>query len=478
MVSLSTLDEEKRDVLTQYQSITQTKDFDEALGQLIEHDWNLERAVQNIYENNPTEKREELEEEVASSTAARSIPSSSSTAHTTIHNTFRTRAQARPFSFLSILLWPFGMAWNITWSIISLASKHSLARIISRPTITNKPRDPRVLAFEFIELFETKYGQVHVEFFKGGYSQALEKARKDLRFMLVILQSDDHDNTDEFNKNTLTSTRFIEFIKQKNILVWGGNVRESEAHKVSYTLQATTYPFLALITLQTSIGNATPKMAVIERMEGTSHPEELISQIEIAIDRHGAVVNRLKNERSQRDMERQLLKDQDAAYHQSLKADQEKTRLAEEEKEVAARAQEQILYEKRQIELLKEKREQYIQYLYANLPKEPEENAGKVAKLSFRLANGDRVIRKFNQNDTVDTLYRFVEIYPLLNEKTPAQSVELPTDYVHKYKFTIHSPYPRMEYEPNQDIKLCDIKSLWPSATLVVDAVDDEEEED
>lgn len=95
---------------------------------------------------------------------------------------------------------------------------------------------------------------------------------------------------------------------------------------VSYTLQATTYPFLALIALQTSIGNATPKMAVIERMEGTSHPEELISQIEIAIDRHGAVINRLKSERSQRDMERQLLKDQDAAYHQSLKADQEKVK--------------------------------------------------------------------------------------------------------------------------------------------------------
>ena len=74
------------------------------------------------------------------------------------------------------------------------------ARLLSRPTITNKPRDPRVLAFEFIETFEQNYGQHHVEFFKGGYSQALEKARKDLRFMLVILQSDDHDDTKEFNR--------------------------------------------------------------------------------------------------------------------------------------------------------------------------------------------------------------------------------------------------------------------------------------
>lgn len=93
---------------------------------------------------------------------------------------------------------------------------------------------------------------------------------------------------------------------------------------VSYALKATTYPFIALIALQTSLGSSTPKMTVIERIEGPSHPAEFISQIEIAIDRQGAVVNRLKTERSQRDMERQLLKDQDAAYHQSLKVDQEK----------------------------------------------------------------------------------------------------------------------------------------------------------
>jgi FAS-associated factor 2 len=108
-----------------------------------------------------------------------------------------------------------------------------IARIISRPAITNnsKKRDPRVLAFEFIESFEAKYGQNHVEFFKGGYSQALEKARRELRFMLVILQSDDHDNTLSFCRDTLTSTRVIDFIKEKNILVWAGNVVESEAHK-------------------------------------------------------------------------------------------------------------------------------------------------------------------------------------------------------------------------------------------------------
>jgi hypothetical protein len=55
---------------------------------------------------------------------------------------------------------------------------------------------------------------------------------------------------------------------------------------------------------------------------------------------------------------------------------------------------------------------------------------------------------------------------------------EAPLEYTHKYKFTIHSPYPRMEYAPDETKKICDIKSLWPSATLVVDTVDDEDEEE
>lgn len=52
----------------------------------------------------------------------------------------------------------------------------------------------------------------------------------------------------------------------------------------------------------------------------------------------------------------------------------------------------------------------------------------------------------------------------------------MPEDYTHKYLFKIHSPYPRMEYESDKDKKLANVPSLWPSATLVVDAVDDDDE--
>ena len=77
-----------------------------------------------------------------------------------------------------------------------------------------------------------------------------------------------------------------------------------------------------------------------------------------------------------------------------------KARLAEEEKEALERKAEQERQELREIELLEKKRSDYIQYLLTQLPKEPTE--GKVANISFRLANGDRVVRKFKQDATVD----------------------------------------------------------------------------
>jgi hypothetical protein len=88
---------------------------------------------------------------------------------------------------------------------------------------------------------------------------------------------------------------------------------------------------MALIALQAPYDYVTPKMAVVERMEGYSHPEELISQLGIAVERYGSVLNRLNNDRERRDSERKLKEEQDNAYLQSLEADKEKVTLEKEQ---------------------------------------------------------------------------------------------------------------------------------------------------
>jgi FAS-associated factor 2 len=49
------------------------------------------------------------------------------------------------------------------------------------------------------------------------------------------------------------------------------------------------------------------------------------------------------------------------------------------------------------------KRQDYIHYLFHTLSAEPgTDYHGKITKLNFRLANGERVIRKFKETDSIE----------------------------------------------------------------------------
>ncbi|KAI9271433.1 hypothetical protein BY458DRAFT_533482 [Sporodiniella umbellata] len=266
-----------------------------------------------------------------------------------------------------------------------------------------------------------------------------------------------------------SADRLIDYLEQKQVLVWMGNVREAESHKVSYALQATMYPFTALIGLQPQ--GADSQMTVIERTEGMCDAEGIVASLTTAMARHGSFLQQLKSERAQRSQERQLREDQDKAYRDSLKADQAKAKKVQEEREAWEKEQAKVRERERVKDVQAQKKEAYIHSLLSQLGEEPKE--GRVTKLSFRLADGARVVRLFSEHDSLETLYRFVEVYPWLDKVKVTGDEKAPEDYKHAYSFKIQSPYPRIEYEADPYQRLGSIASLWPAATLVVDTVDE-----
>ena len=52
--------------------------------------------------------------------------------------------------------------------------------------------------------------------------------------------------------------------------------------------------------------------------------------------------------------------------------------------------------------------------------------------------------------------------------------MEAPEGYTHKYSFTVISSYPRVAHEFSSTTQLNQVKSLWPTATLIVEADDDD----
>ncbi|CAH1760431.1 12395_t:CDS:2 [Entrophospora sp. SA101] len=327
-----------------------------------------------------------------------------------------------------------------------------LELIIPRPVITDptatRLRDSQLTA-QVIRKFETNYGDVHPDFFQGSFSQAFDQAKNDVHFLMVILETDEHDNTDKFNR---------------------------------ITLQATTYPFIAFIVLQPPNGSSgsSQKMTVVDRIEGFTTTENIVTRLTNQVNRHEMSLRRMRNERAEREAARQIRDQQDMAYQASLLADQEKERKAHELAEAKRLAEENAKKEKIQRKLTEEKKLKWRRWALSALPDEPPESDKNVARLSFRLANGERVVRRFKPDDTVEMMYVFVDTY-FLREDHSSSSSNLqfpPDDYTHKFDFLLISPYPRTEYHVDKCKTIKNENDIWPSANLIVESLTNGDDND
>jgi len=129
----------------------------------------------------------------------------------------------------------------------------------------------------------------------------------------------------------------------------------------------------------------------------------------IANNEHSLIATRV--DRAERQMASLIRAQQDAAFEESLKADQEKERLKREASEKAAaeeRAKKAALEaEAARLEALAELKVA----LKAALPPEPEaaEEEGKsTIRLMIRLPDGSRLERRFRRTDPVRLLYHYV----------------------------------------------------------------------
>ncbi|KAI9355076.1 ubiquitin-related domain-containing protein [Zopfochytrium polystomum] len=265
--------------------------------------------------------------------------------------------------------------------------------------------DPQAAAARFLLSYEQLYGTEHPQFFLGTYSQALDVAKRELRYLFVILHSPDHDDTDVgFHRETLGSERLLTYLREKNFLVWAGDVRESESFLVSNVLLATRYPFTAIIAPQGS------RMVVVDRIEGLVSPDALVGILTRQTARVDPVIQALRTDRyASHEQARQIREQQDLAYQASLRADQEKEAKAREERERIQREKDEEERLKRQEEERIEAKKKRKQALRESLPPEPAATEPELARIGIRLPSGSRIIRRFRASDKVEALYDFVE---------------------------------------------------------------------
>ena len=132
-----------------------------------------------------------------------------------------------------------------------------------------------------------------------------------------------------------------------------------EGYRVSQALRENVYPFLAVIVLKDN------KMTLVGRLEGPQEVESLITQMRNIIRESEDYLVVARSDRLEREMAAALRQEQDVAYQESLKADQEKARRRQEEQEALNKQEQEEKEHERSIIEEREKRRR-LKFEWAN----------------------------------------------------------------------------------------------------------------
>ncbi|KAG9000856.1 hypothetical protein FRB90_011725 [Tulasnella sp. 427] len=322
-------------------------------------------------------------------------------------------------------------------------------------------------------------GRLLPDFWIGSYESALKVAQKDARPMCVILTCEEHDDTPEFKRSVLTDPDLVRVLTDNDFIVWGGDVRDSEAHQTSLKLSTTTFPFVGFIALHPRSGSRTssgpsapPQLCVLSRHEGS--PTSLTSATTLhnhitntLLPRITPILTRVKNEIRLRKQEQELIAQQDRAYKEAERRDREKVerRQAEERRKQEEEAERRRL-EGEKVSMAK-RREAWRLWKRSTLPAEPT-TAEKAIRIVVRLPNGERLTKRFRPSESVEDLYAAVDVCFLPRDENAVAPTTPPAGYTHEYDFRLATSYPRKEIELSRDV-LGDVGILKGGGNLVVE---------
>ncbi|KAF5004719.1 hypothetical protein FDECE_8800 [Fusarium decemcellulare] len=504
-VDLGQLSTSQQEALNQYTQVT-NQDVSDAIPLLRRSEWNVQIAIAKFFDGEAPDPIAEAQREIPRATARHeNLQESLLTSSTRSHRTSpRQRTDPAPRIvpqnpitgrspwLLGLLLAPFGWGWRAASTLFrtliyalsflpaSIRPRAVTSRISTgfRGTNGRRPLMPRDTAARFKREFDEEYGENDLPFFEGGIAQAHDLAKKELKFMLVVLMSPEHDDTESFVKETLLSQEVVDFIKDpaNNIILWAGNVLDSEAYQVAQEYICTKFPFSALVCLTPKEGST--RMGIVKRLVGPMPPATYLTEIRTAIEKYGSDLDGVRAERTAQEVTRNLRTEQDSAYERSLAIDRERARQKKEAAAAAAAAEKRALEEAEAAARLEEKRQQWRAWRATTIVEEPPTSDKNVVRVALKMPEESgigRIVRRFPQDASLEDLYAFVECYEILQEDSAAGG-DKPEEYEHEYKFRIASILPRMVYEPSTSVTMRE--KIGRSGNLIVEDISPDSEDE
>ncbi|XP_055710128.1 FAS-associated factor 2 [Phlebotomus papatasi] len=387
------LSNNQMEMVLQFQDFTGIEDISVCRDVLTRHMWDLEVAIQeqlNIREGRPSVyATESRPPQVINDRYLQHVFSSASSSN------------SPPSGFTGLISYFINNVFSFCYNTVSSLVMAFLNLFKSNERIVTDPlRD----VLSFIDVYKEKY-PVHPVFYHGTYAQALNDAKRELKFLLVYLHSEGKSEADSFCRNALSDSQVIAYIN-RNMLFWACDIASPEGYRVSHSINARTYPIMVVVGMRWN------KMIIMGRMEGDCSAEELLRRLQTVVTDNEVYLSQARADRLERSLTQSLRKQQDEAYEQSLKADQEKERRKQEEKEEQLRRQQAIEAEK-QAEVERKNNIARLKIdMASEVPSEPPADAPGTTSVVFKLPSGARIERRFYRADSIKDVYNFIFCHP------------------------------------------------------------------
>ncbi|GMH01266.1 hypothetical protein Nepgr_003105 [Nepenthes gracilis] len=298
----------------------------------------------------------------------------------------------------------------------------------------------------FLTNFEHQFGSTHPFFYACHFTEALKIAEDEKKLVFMYLHSRDHPFTGSFCRETLCTELVAQFL-DANFVSWGGVADRGEGLHMAATLRPASFPFCAVIAPA-----AGDSITVLQQIEGPVTPAELVEILQRTMEEQGVAFGSSKAyEEEKRREDRRLREEQNAAYHASLKLDQEKERL-KGLTPVAAPTSSRLNNSERPSKVMEGIPSRGYQH--------PEINAIKgtdpqVSQILIRFPNGERREQSFSTSDKIQSIYGYID------------SLGLPG--IGNYRLV--SNFPRKVYGADQMNMTLKDAGLQPRASLFLEVM-------
>ncbi|KAJ3442454.1 fas-associated protein [Anaeramoeba flamelloides] len=207
----------------------------------------------------------------------------------------------------------------------------------------------------FLQEYEDSYGRTHPKFQSGTFKQAFNSAKEQSKFLIIYLHSPEHISTSRFCEQVLCNENIITFL-DNNYVCFGASVRHSSGFLLTSKFHVTTYPFLAIVTT-----NSSTQLQILKVFEGKLKPYQLLTGLINTLEQHSAIITAQRTEEEEKKSSREIREQQDREYLETVAKDEERMRIEKEKERIGKERRElelelERLEKERQLDIAKKKK--------------------------------------------------------------------------------------------------------------------------